>query len=678
MTAETLEPSMTLPTDTDLAQPSHSLTNVAPDEATSFADLGAHPRAVEILAGMGIETPTLIQARAIPPLLAGRDVIGQSRTGSGKTIAYGLPLIERMDPRLRRLQALVLVPTRELAGQVASVLLSIGASRGLRVAQLIGGRSYVPQREALRMGAQIAVGAPGRVLDHLRQGTLDLSHLTFAVLDEADQMLDAGFAPDVERLLSAMPEYRQLALFTATLPEMTTQIAQRYLHDPVSVDAGTPESRPAPTITQIAYTVPREHRLGALMTLLDRRRDASGTTLVFGRTKHGVDKLARQLIARGYPVAALHGNMSQNARDRVLADFRSGKSPMLLATNVAARGLDVLSIEQVINYELPESAELFTHRVGRTGRMDNTGEAITLLIPDDMAQWRRFQRDLAMKVRPLPFPVEEIGTIPANTAALTTAYASSQTATLAPETPTEVVSVAATTEQAEWAERAEPERQSDWSERRFERRPASRPFGRGGDRRSEGRPARRFEDRGFAGQRGHEGRFERRHESREDRFERGQDRPFGENERQPAPRQREDEPRASRNADITARWSRPAPERERRDDYRSEYRSEYRPEYHESRYERVEADRRDSRRESRSEYRRDERRDAGWAGRSTSDDRFGGERSPRRDVRRSERGPARPTGRPTGPRRGPGGFRPAEGAGRGRSPRAHGGRPSRG
>ena len=653
MTAETLEPSMTLPIDADVAQPSTSRTNSAPDEATSFADLGAHPRAVEILAAMGIESPTLIQVRAIPPLLAGRDVIGQSRTGSGKTIAYGLPLIERMDPRQRRLQALVLVPTRELAGQVASVLLSIGASRGLRVAQLIGGRSYLPQREALRMGAQIAVGAPGRVLDHLRQGTLDLSHLTFAVLDEADQMLDAGFAPDVERLLSAMPEDRQLALFTATLPEMTTQIAQRYLHDPVTVDAGTPESRPAPTITQIAYTVPREHRLGALMTLLDRRRDASGTTLVFGRTKHGVDKLARQLVARGYPVAALHGNMSQNARDRVLADFRSGKAPMLLATNVAARGLDVLSIEQVINYELPESAELFTHRVGRTGRMDNTGEAITLLIPDDMGQWRRFQRDLAMKVRPLPFPIGEIGEIPANTAALKV----SQTA--APELDA-TAEAPVTVEMGEQVEQAGTERQTDWSERRAERRPAPRSFGRGGDRRSEGRPARRFEDRGFAGPRGHEGRYDRRHESRyEDRFERGQERPLGEDERRPAPRQRYDEPRASRGADVASRWSRPAPESERRDDYRSEYRPEYR------------------------DSRRDDRRDTRWDARQ-GEDHFGGERAPRRDARRndrndrSDRGPARSAGRPAGPRRSAGGFRPAEGAGRGRSPRAHGGRPARG
>ncbi|MGH2503823.1 MAG: DEAD/DEAH box helicase, partial [Ktedonobacterales bacterium] len=252
MTADTLAPSMATPTEpTIAAQVAAETTETlsATTSATTFADLGVDPRAIATLSRMGIETPTLIQARAIPPLLAGRDVVGQSRTGSGKTIAYGLPLVERMDPRLRRVQALVLVPTRELAGQVASVLMSLGANRGLRVAQLIGGRSYLPQRDALRQGAQIAIGAPGRVLDHLRQGTLDLSHLTFAVLDEADQMLDAGFAPDVERLLYAMPDGHQLALFTATLPEMTTQIAKRHLHEPVSVDAGQPESRPASTVT---------------------------------------------------------------------------------------------------------------------------------------------------------------------------------------------------------------------------------------------------------------------------------------------------------------------------------------------------------------------------------------------------------------------------------------------
>jgi ATP-dependent RNA helicase DeaD len=373
-----------------------------------FARLGARGATVRALARQGIETPTPIQERAIPPLLAGRDVIGQSRTGSGKTIAFGLPLVERIDPTLRQPQALVLVPTRELASQVAEVLTSLDGGRGLRVAQLIGGRSLLPQRQALLAGAQIVVGAPGRVLDHLRQGNLNLRLLRLVVLDEADQMLDAGFAPDIERILAMTPAGRQMALFTATLPEWTIRIAGRYLQNAIRVDAGTGDVQPAAPIAQVVYMVPQGLRLDALMALLDRRRDAEGTTLVFGRTKHGVKKLARQLDARGYPVAALQGNMSQNARDRVVADFRAGRVPVLLATNVAARGLDVLSIEQVINYELPESAELFTHRIGRTGRMDREGEAITLITPEDMPAWQKIRRDLGGKLQPRPWPQHQM------------------------------------------------------------------------------------------------------------------------------------------------------------------------------------------------------------------------------------------------------------------------------
>ncbi|HLZ22320.1 MAG TPA: DEAD/DEAH box helicase [Ktedonobacterales bacterium] len=373
---------------------------------SAFAQLGATPRTVRALARMGIETPTPIQVKAIPPLLAGRDVVGQSRTGSGKTIAFGLPLIECIEPRRRQLQALVLVPTRELAGQVAEVLAGLDAN--VSVAQLIGGRSLGPQREALRAGAQVAVGAPGRVLDLLRQGDLDLSELRIAVLDEADQMLDVGFAPDVERILSATPPTRQMALFSATMPEWVDRVAKRYLREPVRLQTDSTEGRPAPAITQIVYMVPQGRRLAALTALLDRRRDASGTTLVFGRTKHGVKKLAKQLTAQGYTVAALQGNMSQNARDRVLADFRAGNVPVLLATNVAARGIDVDSIELVINYELPESSELFTHRVGRTGRMEREGEAITLLTPEDMDAWKKIQRGLSIMLQPRPWPLAQM------------------------------------------------------------------------------------------------------------------------------------------------------------------------------------------------------------------------------------------------------------------------------
>ncbi|HEU5348163.1 MAG TPA: DEAD/DEAH box helicase [Ktedonobacterales bacterium] len=379
-------------------------TNGNAPNSSPFAQLGASSATVRALAHQGIETPTPIQARAIPPLLAGRDVIGQSRTGSGKTIAFGLPLTERVDPGLRQVQALVLVPTRELATQVGDVLAMLGGGRGLRVAQLVGGRPLGPQRQALHSGAQIVVGAPGRVLDHLRQGNLHLSGLRFVVLDEADQMLDAGFARDVDHILALTPPTRQLALFTATLPEWAVRMAERFLRNPVRVEAGSGEIQSAPAIAQVIYVVPEGRRLDALKALLDRRRDAQGATLVFGRTKHGVRKLARQLAAWGYPVAALQGNMSQNARDHVVADFRAGRVPVLVATNVAARGLDVLSIEQVINYELPESAELFTHRVGRTGRMDREGEAITLITPNDMPAWQKIRRGLGAKLQPQPWP----------------------------------------------------------------------------------------------------------------------------------------------------------------------------------------------------------------------------------------------------------------------------------
>jgi ATP-dependent RNA helicase DeaD len=380
----------------------------AVNDQRPFARLGVHPRSVDALASIGIETPTPIQERAIPPLLAGRDVIGQSRTGSGKTMAFGLPLVERIDPRMRAVQALVIVPTRELAAQVADAIAALDSGRGLRVAQLIGGRSLVPQADALRRGAQIAVGAPGRIIDHLRRGNLRLDDLRVCVLDEADQMLDAGFAPDVERIIAATPKGLQMALFTATLPDWALKIAGQYLKDPVRVDAGSTDGKPAPAIEQTVYLVPEGQRLAALCALLDQRKDASGTTLVFGRTKHGVKKMARQLEARGYPCAALQGNMSQNARDRVVAEFRAGQVPVLLATNVAARGLDVLSIEQVINYELPESAELFTHRVGRTGRMEREGEAITLVTPSDLPAWRRMQRELRVSLPALAWPQEQM------------------------------------------------------------------------------------------------------------------------------------------------------------------------------------------------------------------------------------------------------------------------------
>jgi ATP-dependent RNA helicase DeaD len=385
-----------------------AITAHTPKHPTTFDQFGLSARSVRALRDAGIVMPTPIQAAALPPLLAGSDLIGQSRTGSGKTLAFGLPLIERVDPARRTVQALVIVPTRELANQVGSVLQMIEAGRGIRLAMLIGGRAIGPQREALAAGAQIAIGAPGRVLDHLRSGSLDLSCLKMVVLDEADQMLDAGFAPDVERILARTPTTRQTMLFSATMPDWANALAAKHLRAPVRVSTAGPGGRSVPAIAHVVYQVPEGNRMDALRALLDQRAGAPGVTLVFARTKHGVKRLAKKFEAMGYPVAALQGNLSQNARDRVMEQFRAGQVRILLATNIAARGLDILDIGQVINYELPESAELFTHRVGRTGRMEREGEAITLLTPEDLPAWRKMQRDLKAELPLRPWPQDRM------------------------------------------------------------------------------------------------------------------------------------------------------------------------------------------------------------------------------------------------------------------------------
>jgi ATP-dependent RNA helicase DeaD len=359
-----------------------------------FADQRIPADFQRILGTQGITAPTPIQAAAIPALLDGKDVVGQARTGSGKTLAFALPLVLVADPRVRKVQGLVLVPTRELAQQVADVTRPFAAARGLTLALLYGGRSLGPERQSLLAGPHLVVATPGRALDHLRRENLSLRALRLLVLDEGDAMLDQGFAPDVERILALTPPGRQTALFSATIPAWVARVSAKHLREPVTVrvdpDAATPSE-----IAHTVYDVDSAAKPAALRGLLDRR--GAAPLLVFARTKHGVKKLARQLVREGYPVAALQGNMSQNARDRALASFRSGETPILVATNVAARGLDVEGIGQVINYELPESAELFSHRSGRTGRMGRSGEVITFLTPDDAAKWRQLERELGRR-----------------------------------------------------------------------------------------------------------------------------------------------------------------------------------------------------------------------------------------------------------------------------------------
>lgn len=361
----------------------------------TFHDFALRASSLRALDGMGIHTPTPIQARAIPALLTGRDVIGQASTGSGKTLAFALPLVERADPGERALQALVLVPTRELAQQVGEVVAKLAEPAGLRTTLVFGGRAIGPQQEALRAGAHIVVGTPGRVIDLMNRRSMRLDRVRYLVLDEADEMLDRGFGPEVERILAATPPERQTALFSATTPEWVHRVAARYLREPLAIQVAS-AGDDAPDIEHVVYEVWREDKFAVLRRLLDE--PSEGATLVFGRTKYGVRNLGARLSLLGYQVDVLQGNLSQQERDRVLRRFREGKTPILVATNVAARGLDVLHIGRVINYELPETHELFTHRVGRTGRMGRAGTAITLVGPADLPKWHEIERGLGRRL----------------------------------------------------------------------------------------------------------------------------------------------------------------------------------------------------------------------------------------------------------------------------------------
>ena len=363
----------------------------APDGEAVFPGIPLKAATRAAILRMNISEPIPIQEEAIPKLLEGLDLIGQARTGSGKTLAFAAPLVERCDASLRQVQALVLVPTRELAIQVGGVIEALASPQQLLVTLLYGGRSIKPEFAALKNGPQIIVGTPGRTLDHLRRGTLQLQSVRFLVLDEADEMLDQGFARDVEAIIDRTPKKRQTALFSATMPDWVTQTSAKHMSRPVRVEVDAGLLSP-PSVEHLVFSIEQSGKIEALQALLNQRNGAS--VLVFRKTKHSVKKLARQLDLLGYPVGAIQGNLSQGARERVLADFRSGAVAILVATNVAARGLDVAGIGQVINYDLPDSGPLFTHRVGRTGRLGRSGEAVTFVTLDEERKWRQIERTL--------------------------------------------------------------------------------------------------------------------------------------------------------------------------------------------------------------------------------------------------------------------------------------------
>jgi ATP-dependent RNA helicase DeaD len=378
----------------------------APDAASGFADLGLRAEILETLNDLGYEEPTPIQQEAIPVMLAGRDMIGQAATGTGKTAAFALPALDAIgSPQPGRPEVLVLVPTRELAVQVSEAMFKYGRKLGAQVVPVFGGQPIGRQWAALERGAHVVVATPGRALDHIGRGSLDLENVRIVVLDEADEMLDMGFADDIESILESTPEDRQTVLFSATMPPRITSIAKKYQTDPARVQPHhTAGASAQGTIHQKVYVVQRNHKPSALGRILDI--ETPGSTLVFCRTRIEVDQLTDTMNGRGYRAEALHGGMDQDQRDRVMARLREGRAELLVATDVAARGLDVDTLTHVVNYDVPSSAESYVHRIGRVGRAGREGTAITLAEPRQKRLLANIERHTKQS-----FAVEKVPTV---------------------------------------------------------------------------------------------------------------------------------------------------------------------------------------------------------------------------------------------------------------------------
>ena len=347
---------------------------------TSFADLALRPEILSALDALGYEEPTAIQQEAIPPLLDGHDLLGQAATGTGKTAAFALPVLNTITPGGKLPSALILVPTRELAIQVSEAVQSYGRQMGARVLAIYGGQPIGRQIRALSDGVDVVVATPGRAIDHLTRKTLPVEGFNVVVLDEADEMLDMGFAEDIEAILTELPEQRQTVLFSATVPARIAGLAKKYLDNPVKIKIARDTSKAeAARVRQVAYIVPRSHKAAALGRLLDVENPDA--TIVFCKTREEVDSLAQALAARGYRTESLHGGMDQAQRDRVMQRVRSQTAELLVATDVAARGLDIDHLTHVVNYDVPSAPEAYVHRIGRTGRAGREGVAITLVEP---------------------------------------------------------------------------------------------------------------------------------------------------------------------------------------------------------------------------------------------------------------------------------------------------------
>jgi len=376
--------------------------------ASGFADLTLAPELCHVLSGLGYEEPTPIQLAAIPPLLEGRDLVGQAATGTGKTAAFALPVLQRLLTEAGRAEplALVLVPTRELAVQVCQAIRSYGHDMSARVLAVYGGEPIGRQLGPLKRGVDVVVATPGRALDHINRGTLKLNGLEILVLDEADEMLDMGFAEEIEAILGSTPQKRQTALFSATIPPRIDGMVRRHLRDPVRVELGRQASASADglLVRQTAYLVPRGHKAAALGRVLDLERPTA--TIVFCRTRDEVDQLTESLNSRGYRAEALHGGMDQKQRDRVMARLRSRAIDLLVATDVAARGLDIDQLTHVVNYDVPSAPESYVHRIGRVGRAGREGTAITLVEPREHRLVKTIERATKQ-----PITIEKLPTL---------------------------------------------------------------------------------------------------------------------------------------------------------------------------------------------------------------------------------------------------------------------------
>ncbi|HYO19156.1 MAG TPA: DEAD/DEAH box helicase, partial [Dermatophilaceae bacterium] len=373
----------------------------------SFEDLGVRPETVASLAEKGITHPFRIQQLSLPLALDGQDVIGQAKTGTGKTLAFGIPLLERLEPGNKAPQALVIVPTRELCLQVAEDIQEAGHVAGARVLAIYGGKAYEPQIDQLKKGVDVVVGTPGRLIDLQRQRILNLSQVKSLVLDEADEMLDMGFLPDVEKLVSMVPAVRQTMLFSATMPGQILNLARRYMTQPTHIRATDPGDDMA-TVEAIEQHVWRAHSMDKPQ-LIARilQADGRGRTMIFCKTKRAAQKLADDLSERGFKVGSVHGDLGQPAREKALAQFRDGTIDVLVATDVAARGIDVDNVTHVINYTCPDDEKMYLHRIGRTGRAGLDGVAVTLVDWDDLHRWKMIDKELGL---PFADPLETYST----------------------------------------------------------------------------------------------------------------------------------------------------------------------------------------------------------------------------------------------------------------------------